>query len=218
MEPKKASIFGTKEIAVPVTFGILTTAVAFLPLLAMDGTRFAFIAQQMPIVVIPVLLMSLVESKFVLPSHMSHISPRKEDEHLGFLGRTQQSISRALERFVESYYRPFLKRCVNNRGITLALIIGLSAIVVAAINFGQVRTSQFPRIQGDSVTVNLTMPESTGIETTEGHINNIVQHFKTVQKKYMDEDTGESVITHIKPRANGCSTSRRKKYRAMCVA
>jgi len=42
MEPKKASIFGTKEIAVPVTFGILPTAVAFLPLLAMDGTRFAF--------------------------------------------------------------------------------------------------------------------------------------------------------------------------------
>ena len=197
MEPKKASIFGTKEIAVPVTFGILTTAVAFLPLLAMDGTRFAFIAQQMPIVVIPVLLMSLVESKFVLPSHMSHISPRKEGEQLGFLGRTQQSISRALERFVESYYRPFLIRCVNNRGITLALIIGLSAIVVAAINFGQVRTSQFPRIQGDSVRVNLTMPESTGIETTEGHINNIVQHFKTVQKKYTDEVTGESVITHI---------------------
>ena len=197
MDPHKASIFGTKEIAVPVTFGVLTTAVAFLPLLAMDGTRFAFIAQQMPIVVIPVLLMSLVESKLVLPSHMSHISPRKDSAELGFLGRTQQGISRSLERFVESYYRPFLQRCLANRGITLALIIGLSAIIIAAISFGQIRTSQFPRIQGDSVRVNLTMPESTGIATTEKHISDIVRHFKTVQKKYSDPETGQSVITEI---------------------
>ena len=197
MDPHKASIFGTKEIAIPVTFGVLTTAVAFLPLLAMDGTRFAFIAQQMPIVVIPVLLMSLVESKLVLPSHMSHISPRKDSAELGFLGRTQQGISRSLERFVESYYRPFLQRCLANRGITLALIIGLSAIIIAAISFGQIRTSQFPRIQGDSVRVNLTMPESTGIATTEKHISDIVRHFKTVQKKYSDPETGQSVITEI---------------------
>lgn len=197
MDPHKAAIFGTKEIAVPVTFGILTTAVAFLPLLAMDGTRFAFIALQMPIVVIPVLLMSLVESKLVLPSHMSHIKPRKDTHNMGLLGRTQQGISRSLERFVESYYRPFLQRCLNNRSITLALIIGLSATIIAAINFGQIRTSQFPRIQGDSVTVNLIMPESTGIETTEKHISDIVRHFKTVQQKYTDAETGQSVITHI---------------------
>ena len=197
MDPHKASIFGTKEIAVPVTFGILTTAVAFLPLLSMDGTRFAFIAQQMPIVVIPVLLMSLVESKLVLPSHMSHISPRKEGQQMGFFGRTQQNISRSLERFVESYYRPFLNRCLNNKGITLALIIGLSATIVAAISFGQIRTSQFPRIQGDSVRVDLTMPESTGIAATEKHISDIVRHFKTVQNKYSDPETGESVIRHI---------------------
>ena len=128
---------------------------------------------------------------------MSHISPRKTGDEMGLLGRTQQSISRSLERFVESYYRPFLQRCLNNRSITLALIIGLSVIIMAAINYGQIRTSQFPRIEGDSVQVNLTMPESTGIEATKKHISDIVRHFKTVQKKYSDPETGVSVITHI---------------------
>ncbi|MBL4671003.1 MAG: efflux RND transporter permease subunit [Arenicella sp.] len=48
MDPKEAAIVGTKEITVPVTFGILTTAVAFLPLSYLDGTRYDFIGSQMP--------------------------------------------------------------------------------------------------------------------------------------------------------------------------
>jgi len=35
----KAAVEGTKEIAVPVTFGVLTTVAAFLPLLMIDGVR-----------------------------------------------------------------------------------------------------------------------------------------------------------------------------------
>ncbi len=197
MDPHEASIVGTREIAVPVTFGVITTAVAFVPLLFMEGTRFAFIASQMPIVVIPVLLMSLVESKLVLPSHMSHVSPRSQSEPLNWFGRTQQKISRSLEHFVERFYRPFLKRCLNNRIITIVSLVAFSLIVVAALGYGQIKVSQFPRIQGDSVRVDLIMPESTGIATTQKHIQTIVKHFQDVQQKYVDPKTGQSVIKHI---------------------
>ncbi|NIP94446.1 MAG: efflux RND transporter permease subunit, partial [Akkermansiaceae bacterium] len=60
--PLEASIAGTKAVTVPVTFGILTTIVAFLPLLFFDGMTGDF-ARQIPFVVAPVLLFSLVESK-----------------------------------------------------------------------------------------------------------------------------------------------------------
>lgn len=197
MDPQQASIVGTKEITIPVTFGILTTVVAFIPLSYLQGTRFDFIGSQMPMVVIPVLLMSLVESKLVLPSHMSHIKPRPEDGKTNWLGRTQQKISRSLEAFVEIYYRPFLERCVRNRAITLATLIALSSIVVASISIGHIRFTPFPYVESDTVRINLTMPESTGFETTNKHIQDIVTHFKTLQEKYRDPETGESIIQNV---------------------
>ncbi len=197
MDPKQAAVVGTQEITVPVTFGILTTAVAFLPLGYLHGTRYDFIGSQMPMVVIPVLLMSLVESKLVLPSHMSHIKARDENGEIGLLGRTQQGISRGLERFVENIYSPFLHKCVNNKGITVTLLLSVSIIVVSAISLGHIRYTPFPYVESDTVRVNLTMPESTGFETTNKHIQEIVEHFKTIQKKYTNPETGESVIMNI---------------------
>ena len=197
MDPQQAAIIGTQEITVPVTFGILTTVVAFLPLNYLQGTRYDFIGSQMPMVVIPVLLMSLVESKLILPSHMSHISARDENSQMGWLGRTQQKISRGLETFVEQHYSPFLARCVQNQAITLTALIAFSAVVIAAISIGHIRYTPFPDVESDTVRINLTMPESTGFETTNKHIQTIVKHFKTIQKKHTDPETGESAIMNI---------------------
>ena len=58
MDPLEASVLGTKEVAVPVTFGILTTIAAFVPLSHVSGGWGDF-AKQIPPVVIPVLLYHL---------------------------------------------------------------------------------------------------------------------------------------------------------------
>lgn len=197
MDPSQAAVVGTKEITIPVTFGILTTIVAFLPLNYLQGTRYDFIGSQMPMVVIPVLLMSLIESKLVLPSHMSHIRRRGADSDLSWLGRTQQKISRGLENFVDNYYRPFLEKCVRNQAITITTLLALSCMVMAAISIGHIRFTPFPDVESDTVRIDLTMPESTGFDTTNKHIQTIVEHFKTLQKKHTDPVTGESAIINI---------------------
>ena len=197
MDPQQAAIVGTKEITVPVTFGILTTVVAFIPLSYLHGTRFDFIGSQMPMVVIPVLLMSLIESKLVLPSHLSHIKPRVQGDKVNWLGRVQQKTSRGLEAFVAQYYRPFLERCVRNRAITLATLFAISSIILASITMGHIKFTAFPYIESDTIRISLTMPESTGFETTNGHIEDIIGHFKTLQEKYRDPDTGDSIILNI---------------------
>ena len=68
-----AVINGTKEVAVPVTFGILTTVAAFLPIAFIDGVRGQLFAA-IPVVVIPILIFSLIESKLILPSHLKHLN------------------------------------------------------------------------------------------------------------------------------------------------
>ncbi len=65
------AIKGAQEVATPVIFGVLTTAIAFVPLLMVEGRRGQIFAQ-IPLVVIPCLLFSLVESKLILPAHLGH--------------------------------------------------------------------------------------------------------------------------------------------------
>ena len=57
----KAAILGARDVAVPITFSILTNVVAFLPLLFIPGTT-GKIWKVVPLVVITVFLISLVEA------------------------------------------------------------------------------------------------------------------------------------------------------------
>ncbi|RME91949.1 MAG: efflux RND transporter permease subunit, partial [Verrucomicrobia bacterium] len=72
-----AAIEGSQEVSVPVVFGVLTTVVAFVPLTMIEGFR-GKIFMQIPLIVIPVLLFSLLESKLILPAHLKHLHVGRE--------------------------------------------------------------------------------------------------------------------------------------------
>ena len=196
-EPMDAAINGTKEIAVPVTFGILTTVVAFLPMAFLGNTRLSFVAEQMPLVVIPILLMSLVESKLVLPAHLARLKVRNNASQISRFGRIQQGISRALERFVIQYYQPFLEKSLRNKSISLAVLFAISTIIISWASMGHLKYSSFPSVESGTVRINLTMPESNGFETTDRYIQRISKVFQELQEKYRDPVTGQSIITNI---------------------
>ena len=78
------AIQGTQQVMVPVTFGVLTTVAAFLPLMfavGRTGQLFAVIAAT----VICCLAFSLIECQMVLPSHLGHRNTRMP---LGEFGMT----------------------------------------------------------------------------------------------------------------------------------
>ena len=72
-----AAIKGTQEVAAPVTFGILTTVAAFIPMTLIEGPR-GILFQNIAVVIIPILIFSLIESKFVLPAHLKYIKLGKK--------------------------------------------------------------------------------------------------------------------------------------------
>nr|CAA6821496.1 MAG: Acriflavin resistance protein [uncultured Thiotrichaceae bacterium] len=193
-DPVRAAIEGTQEISVPVTFGVLTTVAAFMPLLLLDGRR-APIFMQIPMVVIPVLLFSLLESKFVLPAHLRHMKKR-ERKNMGLLGIAQQGISHGLELYVERIHRPILEFTLHWRYATLTLFIVLLALSIAIVASGRYRYVFFPRIESEYVTGNLQMPEGTPIEVTTRHTNRMADSAQQLQDKYREPD-GSPVIQHI---------------------
>ena len=195
MPPAEAALFGTKEVAVPVTFGVITTMVAFAPLLLIEGFLSA-IAAQIPLVVIPVLAFSLIESKLILPSHMSTIKPR-DDNQISKLGQLQQSISRGFENAIIKFYKPLLNLCVSNKTITLTCAILIFVIAMTSAMTGWLRVSFFPQFQDNAVYITLSMPTTTGYDTTKSHIERIVDISTDLADEYIDPQTNESYFKYV---------------------
>ena len=103
-----AAIEGTREVAGPVTFSILTNIVAFVPLMFIPGETGKFWAP-LPVVVILVLSLSLIESLFILPAHLAHARAggRKSRGPGAMLHRGQQAFSRRSTASSNSCSAPF---------------------------------------------------------------------------------------------------------------
>lgn len=194
--PLDAVIKGTQEVAVPVTFGILTTIAAFIPLLLIEGRR-SILFSQIPLIIIPVLLFSLIESKLILPAHLRHLPLLPKDPaQQNWLTRVQQSIANGLENSIIRFYKPFLKKTLEYRYTTLALFISITILIVAMISSGWMRFVFFPRVQSETARSYLTMPTGTAFELTDQYIQKITQAAQILQQKYVDSE-GHSAIINI---------------------
>ena len=194
-DPELAAIRGTEEVATPVTFGILTTVAAFLPLAFIEGMRGALFAQ-LPAVVIPVLIFSLIESKFVLPAHLKYLKARDANQQPNRLQRFQQGFADGFERSIIKYYQPLLQRALRNKFTTVSVFVAIFVIILALITSGWTRFIFFPRIPSETVRVSLTMPTGTTFEVTNKFIVDMADKARALQEKYT-EPNGESVIMNI---------------------
>jgi multidrug efflux pump subunit AcrB len=180
-----ASIKGTQLVAIPVTFAILTSVVAFVPLLFLPGWL-GKLMKDIPLVVIPALLFSLVESKFILPYHLTFCRFNRGGKN--WFSRIQESIADGLERFIEKVYSPFLFRCLRLRWPVVAGFLGILIITFALIIGGHVKSVRgVPPVPSDYISVKLTMQDGVPAATTEHSIklvenarNEVIQYLKSV--------------------------------------
>lgn len=194
MDPLEASVLGTKEVAVPVTFGILTTIAAFVPLSHVSGGWGDF-AKQIPPVVIPVLLFSLVESKLILPSHLKHVRPR--GAKIGAFGRFQKKFADGMEWFVDHAYTPILKKAVLHRFSVLALFVALAMAVIGYWAGGRMGFASFPSVENLRISADLNLPNDLPIERTHAYVERITAATEILKKEYTDPGTGETLIRNV---------------------
>lgn len=195
LSASEAAIVGTKEVATPVTFGILTTVAAFLPLAFIEGFRGAIFAQ-IPYVVIPVLLFSLIESKFVLPSHLSSLKLRHEKKKTSAFSAWQQNFADGFEQAILTYYQPLLRKTLRFKLSTLALFIGVFILILSFIMSGWTKFVFFPRIPSETVRAYLTMPAGTNFDVIDRYNSRMTDAVIALQNKYK-LDNGDSLITGI---------------------
>ena len=80
----EGAVIGTQQVSLPVIFGVLTTVATFMPLLLGPGT-FGQIFGVVATAVICCLVVSLMESQLILPSHLGHSRSESATTEVGLL-------------------------------------------------------------------------------------------------------------------------------------
>ncbi|MGC6425925.1 MAG: efflux RND transporter permease subunit [Akkermansiaceae bacterium] len=192
--PREASWKGTHEVGVVVIFGILTTVAAFTPMLGLSGVS-GKIWPNIPLIVIPVLLFSLVQSKLVLPAHLALLQPTSSEPKRNPLSRLQRRISSGLEYLIEAYYRPFLGSCLRFRYIVWVTFISLMLICVNLAKEGWIPFEFFPKVEGEILTAKVEMPLGAPFSETEEVIRRLEKAALEIKEEISDLN-GDPVIVN----------------------
>ena len=189
-------VSGVYQVATPATFGVLTTIVAFMPTLFVEGVFGAF-PEACGIVVVLCLALSLLESKWILPAHLAHSKPSRHPLLMS-MNRVQQHCNQSLRDFVDRRYTPFMQRCVENRYVTLAFFISLLILCGGLLAGGQVRTVLAPEARGEFLKAELRLAHGSPEERTRQAISSVANSLMEIDEEYQRETGGEEkLVAHI---------------------
>lgn len=162
----EAAIVGTREVAMPVTFSVLTNIVAFMPLLWVPGMMGKFFAS-IPIVVIAVFAVSLIESLYILPAHLSHQKDIKRSGIGGTLHGFQQRFSHWFAHIVRDVYGPLLGKFLGNRYMVVAVGVAVLLMTIGYVQSGRIRVIQIERPDSDYAFASARLPIGAPVAETE---------------------------------------------------
>ena len=184
--PKLASWRGTHEVGIVVIFGVLTTAAAFTPMLGISGVS-GKIWRNIPWIVIPTLLFSLVQSKLILPAHLALLKPIKPNENQNIILRFQSKVSYGMEIFVDRIYRPTLKLALQGRYIVVTVFVSLFLISVGLIVGERIKWEFFPEVEAEIISTKVKMIEGVAFESTSEAVLKIEEAAKKLDQNYREK-------------------------------
>ena len=195
-------IHGAHRVAIPATFGVLTTIAAFGPLMFVGGMVAPFF-EAMAFVVMLCLMFSLVESKLILPAHLVHASipvvdeddlfrpqrsiPLRERPGRAFL-KIQRHVQHGLFATIHSYYKPLLEKAIDNRGVTVATFVAVLIVTFGLMASGIARVVVFPELASDFMQVTLEMESGTASAARNAAVDKIEGTILDMNEEFVREN------------------------------
>ncbi|MDO6684624.1 MULTISPECIES: efflux RND transporter permease subunit [unclassified Agarivorans] len=193
------TIIGTKKVAAPTIFGVLTTVVAFLSIAAVDG-KMGQVYAQFAMVVSICLLLSLVESKWILPSHLAHVKTQDTPKK-NLWSTLQGGAANGLEWFNQHVYRKVITQALNFRYAVVLGFIALFILVIGMPMTGAVRVAFFPDIAGDTVSAEVRMYNDASFGQTQTNLLALEKHAVTVDEllstQHLHSEAPDTYISSI---------------------
>lgn len=185
-DPVKGTEKGVARVATATIYGVLTTIAAFYPMLLIDNALGKVLASFAGVVILA-LLFSLFESKFILPSHLAHtsIKPLNGSNFLSRGWKKAQDVCQGtLQKFNQKVYRPTLIWCLEQRYAVLMLFSAVAIAGIGLMSTGKIRTTFFPDIPGQTITVNMTMDTRAPYPMTLANADHIEKIAEQLNRTY----------------------------------
>jgi multidrug efflux pump subunit AcrB len=129
-----------------------------------------------PLIVIPVLFVSLVECLFILPAHLSFGGRDREDAVTGIRAKfklMRERFALRVQSFIEGPYSRVLELCLRNRAIAIAVAIAVLLVSFGLVGGGIIKFHFMPAVEGDIILAQLQMPVGTTVSET-GRISDFI--------------------------------------------
>ncbi len=159
-----AAIRGTKEMLSSIIVSAVTTIVAFMPLLFIEGNL--EMMYEMAVVVMLCLFFSMIEAIFVLPSHLSNPKVLNKASSKSIIGKVVGTIDRAIKWIATKLYVPYINWAMNRKVIVIASIFAIFIITAGMFMGGRVGLLFFPASNVESFAIDLAMKPGTNKEST----------------------------------------------------
>ncbi|MEM9897131.1 MAG: efflux RND transporter permease subunit [Bacteroidota bacterium] len=198
--PIKAAVQGTMEVIPAVFTSIITTMVAFTPLLLLTG---GFeILKDMAIVVIFSLGFSLIEAFFVLPAHLSskHVLSAKKENTRSY--KIRSFLNGIIDYLRVKIYGRALKFTMQYRAVSVSIVVAFVLLIVGMMQGGIIPSTLFPPIAFNSVNIDIAFKPGEREDKVEAYLKQfdeavwrVNEQLKERTKK--DKDLVKNTFTSI---------------------
>jgi len=196
----KSAKLGTLEVGGPVTFAVLTTIVAFLPLAFVGGMMGKFMFN-IPVVVIAILSFSLIESLLILPAHLSTIklSVKKPGSTPNLYERMKTGFDGLVYKTIHNLYRPTLEFALGNRALVIAVALSTLIVTMGWFVGGHIKFTFMPKVDADNLIAAITLPQGSTLDDALKVVNQLESSLNQTLAEFevgRDEDA-EPIVKHI---------------------
>jgi multidrug efflux pump subunit AcrB len=193
---RQAAVDGATEVMPSIITAVMTTVIAFAPIMYMEG-RIKRLTVVLPMCVGAMLLISMFESLTILPSHLSHRRSRFLDA-LAYLlmplrplawlmHRANASTTRSLTWLIDVVYTPILRLSLRNPAIVLSTLAGMLILSVGVVRSGMVPFLLLPKIDFGFITVQVIYPDGTPVPVTDAATKRLEDAIWRVNERSVSE-------------------------------
>ena len=183
--PLEAVEKGMREVIAPVVTTVLTTIVAFLPMMFMGGI-FGKFMYMMPIAIALILIGSLIECLFLLPSHITHTKIEPSDR-------------KTVELFhsFEVHYESFIAFALKFKYYTISFFIGFLMLALY-LGINHIPFLLFPSNDGLFGTISYELPNGTSLQQNQEWVKQVEQKLSELPDNELDSFV--TTLGQAKPR------------------
>ena len=201
----RAAVEGTLEVFPSVFASVMTSIIAFAPLMFVSGIMGKFIAV-LPVTVIAMLAISLFESIFILPAHLAHA-----DSLLFRVGKVllyplmpvvwlftylNQQSAKGLDWFIERVYMPVLRFALHFPTVIASLALMVLLLSVGYVQSGMLPFVVFPRLDSNNIQAKINFQDGTPSAVTSAATQRLEETIQEVAARYKTRD-GRPVVKTI---------------------